>query len=189
MDKNDPKYESLKSRLIKMSRLAEIGDTNEALNARKAIERICLQYDISIEEILLEYQEQKWYEFDIGRSDIMLSLFAQCHGVVTGKGRLEYRKAKRISKIDVCLTAFEYAELKSMFAWHQSNYKSELKKMEDTLFQAYIYKHNLFRAKSDEDKENEEDTELTPKMLERIKRIIHMKQTLSDTHYHKMIEQ
>lgn len=76
-----------------------------------------------------------------------------------------------------------------MFAWHQSNYKSELKKIEDTLFQEYIHKHSLFRAKSDEDNENEEETELTPEMIERIKRILHMKQTLSDNHYYKMIEQ
>lgn len=172
-----------------MSRLAESGNTNEALNARNAIERICHQYDISIEEILLECQEQKWYEFDVGRSNTMLHLFAQCYMVVTDKRRMDYHKAKGSSKVDVCLTAFEYAELKSMFAWHQSNFKVELKKMEDTLFQAYIHKHRMFSSKPDKESKNEEDTELTPEMLERIKRILQMKQNLSDNHYRKMIEQ
>lgn len=193
MNKKDPKYESLKSKLIKLSRLADSGDTHEARNARLAVERICQQYGVSIDEILSDEQESKWYEFDIGRSSKMLALFAQCHGVVTGKRRLTYRRIPRSSKLDVCLTAFEYAELKSMFAWHQANYKAEREKTEETLFQAYIHKHNLFRAESESDEdteeEEEEEKELTPEMLDRIKRILLMKQTLSDTHYHKMIEQ
>lgn len=189
MDKNDPKYESLKSRLIKMSRLAESGDTNEARCARFQIERICLQYDISIDEILQEEQEKKWYEFEVGRAKVMLSLFAQCYMAVTGNRRMDYRQIKRSSKIQINLTAFEYAELKSMFDWHQSNYKAEQKKLEDTLFQAYIHKHSLFGNRSDEDSDDNDETELTPEMLERIRRIIHMKQTLSDTHYHKLLEQ
>lgn len=189
MENNDPQYIRLKSRLIKLSKLAESGDTYEPRNARLKIEQICSQYGISINDVLADEQEAKWYEFEIGRSKIMLSLFAQCHGVITGKKQMEYRKVPRSSKIDVCLTAFEYVELKSMFDWHQSNYKVELQKVEDDLFQAYIHKHNLFRAKSGEDNEDNEEAELTPEMLERIKRILQMKQTLSDNHYRKMIEQ
>ena len=49
MDKKDPKYESLKSKLLKLSMLADSGDTHEARNARYAIERLCSQYGISIE--------------------------------------------------------------------------------------------------------------------------------------------
>lgn len=189
MDKKDPKYESLKSKLLKLSRLADSGDTHEARNARYAIERLCNQYGISIEEITAEVQESKWYDFEVCRSKTMLSLFAQCYFSVTGKNRFEYRQIPGRSNVCVNLTAFEYAELKSMFAWHKSNYNAEHKKMEDTLFQAYIHKHGLFGAHSDDDWEDKEETKLTPELLERIRRIIHMKQTLSDTHYHKMIEQ
>lgn len=189
MDKKDPKYESLKSKLLKLSRLADSGDTHEARNARYAIERLCSQYGISIEEITAEVQESKWYDFEVGRSKTMLSLFAQCYFSVTGKKRLDYRQIPGRSKVSVNLTAFEYAELKSMFVWHKSNYNAEHKKMEDTLFQAYIHKHGLFCSHSDDDGEDKEETKLTPELIERIKRIIHMKQTLSDTHYHKMIEQ
>lgn len=119
----------------------------------------------------------------------MLSLFAQCYFSVTGKNRLDYRQIPGRSKVSVNLTAFEYAELKSMFVWHKSNYNAEHKKMEDTLFQAYIHKHGLFGSHSDDDGGEKEETKLTPELIERIRRIIHMKQTLSDTHYHKMIEQ
>lgn len=188
MNKNSPKYESLRSKLIKLSRFSDSGDTNETRNARFAIERLCSQYGVSVEEITSEVQESRWYEFDIGRSKFMLSLFAQCHGYITGKSSFEYLKVPRSSRIKAKLTAIEYAELKSMFDWHQANYKAELQKMEDTLFDAYIHKHNLFSSHSDNGGEKEE-VELTPEMLERIKRIIHMKQILSDNHYHKMIEQ
>lgn len=189
MNKKDPKYESLKNKLLKLSKLADSGDTHEARNARFAIERLCSQYDISIEEITAEVQESKWYDFEVGCSKTMLSLFAQCYFSVTGKRRLDYRQIPGRSKVEVCITAFEYAELKSMFFWHKSNYNAEHKKMEDTLFQAYIHKHGLFCSHSDDDGEEKEETTLTPELLERIRRILHMKQTLSDTHYHKMIEQ
>lgn len=66
MDKKDPKYESLKSKLLKLSRLADSCDTNEARNARYAIERLCSQYGISIEEITAEVQDSKWYDFEVG---------------------------------------------------------------------------------------------------------------------------
>lgn len=151
MDKKDPKYESLKSKLLKLSMLADSGDTHEARNARYAIERLCSQYGISIEEITAEVQESKWYDFEVGRSKTMLSLFAQCYFSVTGKNRLDYRQIPGRSKVSVNLTAFEYAELKSMFVWHKSNYNAEHKKMEDTLFQAYIHKHGLFGSHSDDD--------------------------------------
>lgn len=189
MDKKDPKYESLKNKLLKLSKLADSGDTHEARNARFAIERLCSQYDISIEEITAEVQESKWYGFEVGRSKTMLNLFAQCYFHVTGENRLNYRQIPGRSKVEVSLTAFEYAELKSMFDWHQSNYKAEQKKLEDTLFQAYIHKHSLFGKSSNKDSDENEETELTPEILERIRQIIHMKQTLSDTHYHKLLEQ
>lgn len=189
MDKKDPKYESLKSKLLKLSSLADSCDTHEARNARYAIEHLCSKYGISIEEITSEVQESKWYDFEVGRSKVMLSLFAQCYFSVTGKNRFNYRQIPGRSKVGVNLTSFEYAELKSMFAWHKSNYNAEHKKMEDTLFHAYIHKHGLFGAHSDDDGKDKEETKLTPELLERIRRIIHMKQTLSDTHYHKMIEQ
>lgn len=189
MDNKGPKYESIRSKLIKMSRLADSGDTHEAEAARFAIERICDQYDISIDDILSEDEESKWYEFNIGRSSKMLSLFCQCHGYVTGKSSMEYRRLPHSAVVEVCLTPFEYAELKSMFEWHRSNYKAEREKIESTLLDAYIHKHNLFRSSRDTDDSSNDELELTPEMLERIKRIIYMKQALSDTHYHKMIEQ
>lgn len=189
MDNKDPKYESLKSKLLKLLRFANSGDTHETRNARCAIERLCSQYGISIEEITAEDQESKWYDFEVGRSKTILSLFAQCFFCVTGKSRLAYRQISGRSKVSVNVTAFEYAELKSMFVWHKSNYNIEQKKMEDTLFQAYVHKHRLFGTHSDDDGEDREETKLTPELIERIKQIIYMKQSLSDTHYHKMIEQ
>lgn len=187
MDKKDPKYESLKSRLMKMYRLAESGDTHEAHTARLAIERICQQYGISIDDVLSECNERTWHEFNIGRSSIMLNLMVQCHGVVTGEKRMNYRQSPRSATIEVRLTAFEYAELKSMFEWHKANFKAEREKIVGTLYDAYIHKHNLFRTKSED--EQEDELELTPEMFERIRKILYMKQALSDTHYHKMIEQ
>lgn len=56
MDKKDPKYESLKSKLLKLSRLADSGDTNEARNARYAIERLCSQYGISSKKSLRKFK-------------------------------------------------------------------------------------------------------------------------------------
>ena len=55
-------YESLKKKLRKLQALAEQGYRGEAENARRAIERICEQYGLKIEDIL-DIETKRRYTF------------------------------------------------------------------------------------------------------------------------------
>lgn len=189
MEKSDPKYESIKSRLRKLHLYVAGGSENEARNARLAIERICCLHGLTIEEVLSEEQEKRWFKFEVGRSSVMLGLFAQCHGVVTGDSTLRYFKMRKTSVIEVQLTPMQGAELSNLFAWHQANFKRELKNMQSSLMDAYIHKHYLFRPATSSDTETDKKKDLTTEELDRIKKMLHLSQTLSDSHYHKMLEQ
>ena len=188
MEISDSKYESIKSRLRKLHLYVAGGSENEARNARLAIERLCSQYGLTIEEVLSDEQEKRWFKFEVGRSSVMLELFAQCHGVVTGDSTLRYCKTRKISVIEVQLTPMQGAELSNLFTWHQANFKRELKNMQSSLMDAYIHKHHLFRAATNDDAGTDRKKDLTPEEIERIKKMLHLSQTLSDSHYHKMIE-
>ena len=188
MNKNSNQYESIKQKLLKLQALAEKGYKGEAENAKRAIERICAQYGVTLEEVLCE-EKPKRYVFEIGRYKYMLTLFCQCHGVVTGKGQLSYIKRSR-NTIAVDLTPLQYAELSSLFEWHKANFLKDLAAMQDTIVEAYINKHNIFRTLSEEERAEREarEEELTPAKLRRLAAIMAMQGELGDNTYHKMLE-
>ena len=187
MDKNSNQYESIKQKLLKLQALAEKGYRGEADAAKRAIERICAQYGVTLEEVLCVDQPQR-YEFEIGRYKYMLTLFCQCHGVVTGIGQLSYYKRSR-NRIAVDLTPLQYAELSSLFEWHKANFLKDLAAMQDTIVEAYVNKHNIFRTLSEEEQAERDAREenLTPAKLRRIAAIIAMQSELGDNTYHKQL--
>ena len=62
--------------------------------------------------------------------------------------------------------------------------------MQDTIVEAYINKHNIFRTLSDEERAERDamDEELTPAKLRRIAAIMAMQSELGDNTYHKQLE-
>lgn len=188
MKKENNQYESIKQKLLKLHALAEKGYKGEAEAAKRAIERLCAQYGITLEDVLC-VEEPKRYEFEIGRYKYMLTLFVQCYGVVTGVGELSYFKRSR-NRIAVDLTPLQYAELSSLFEWHKANFLKDLAAMQDTIVEAYVNKHNIFRTPSKEEQAERDAREekLTPAKLRRIAAIIAMQSELGDNTYHKQLE-
>lgn len=188
MKKENNQYESIKQKLLKLHALAEKGYKGEAEAAKRAIERLCAQYGITLEEVL-SVEEPKRYEFEIGRYKYMLTLFVQCYGVVTGIGELSYFKRSR-NKIAVDLTPLQYAELSSLFEWHKANFLKDLAAMQDTIVEAYVNKHNIFRTLSEEEQAERDarGLELTPAKLHRLAAILAMQSELGDNRYHKQLE-
>lgn len=183
---SNKKYESIKAKLLKLQALAEKGCAGEAAAAKKAIERLCAQYGVSLADILSEQEETHKYIFDVGRRKYMLTLFCQLHGVVTGKHVMEYTKMAR-NKIRIELTAFQRAELSNLYEWHKANFKKDLQTMEDTIADAYIQKHNLYRQRGED--EEIPEVKLTAKELARLRAILAMQSQLGDNKYHKAIAQ
>lgn len=180
----EDKYESLKSKLRKLAALAERGVGGEAENARRLMEQICRAYGVSLDDVL-NFEEVKRYKFEIGRRKIDLELFMQCYAKVTGKRELSYRRFSR-SEISVELTAYQYAEISSLFSWHKENFKRDVENLLETLFLSYCQKHSLFREKSGD--EPEEEYQLTPEDIRKLIAAAALRDSLSDNSYCKLIE-
>ena len=65
--------ESIKDKLRKLAALAERGMEGEAANAKRAIERICQQYGIRLEDMLEE--DKKLYNIRVVRNHMLRQLF------------------------------------------------------------------------------------------------------------------
>lgn len=180
----DEKYESLKSKLRKLAALAERGVGGEAENARRLLEQICREHGVSLDEIL-NVEERKRYRFEIGRHKIDLNIFMQCYSRVTGEKRMSYYRESR-SAISVELTAYQYAEISSLFEWHKVNFQRDVENQMELLFQAYCSKHRLFSERSDDDKD--EELSLSPEDIRKLFAINALRDTLNDNSYYKMIE-
>lgn len=180
---NNKQYESIIKKLKKLQALAEQGYRGEAEAAKLAIERLCAQYGVTLEEILTEEKIQR-YEFEIGRYEYFKTLFVHCHSYLTGKKTLSYYQRSR-SLIAVDLTPMQYAELSNLFEWHKANFLQDLKEMQNTILEAYLNKHDLF---SHSDNEDVSPKEYSASDLRRAMAIMAMQDQLNDNKYHKMLE-
>lgn len=183
MTANREQYESLKKKLQKLQALAERGYQGEAENARRAIERICEQYGVKLEDVL-DIATKHSYTFEIGRSKDMMNLLVRCISTICDIKGMTYSKPSR-SSVRVELTALQYADVLSLFNWHKANYERELAEFRRTFMGAYIGKHDLY---TDRERKGSDDKELTPDDIERIRRVWKMREAMSDNTYHKQLE-
>lgn len=178
-------YESIKSKLKKLLALAEGGVDGEAHNARILLERQCKQYGVSIDE-LLDSDKKEWYEIEIGQRKIDLNLFTQCYCYITGKHSVPYKKISK-SIVAVELTAYECAELRSMFTWHKENLRKDLENLIETLFISYCSKHNIM-SQTRKEPEDRPRKSLTREEFNRLKAALALQDTLNDNSYFKQLE-
>lgn len=175
-------YESIKNKLKKLLALSEQGVQGEAGNARRLLEKLCKEHGVSIEELMDENQV-KPYQFDIGRDSFYKALFVQCYCKVTKKRFLEYHRESR-SRISAEMTALQYAELVSLFEWHKANFNKDLEDMKRNILLAYCRKHRLHSDIKPEDKTG---IELTREEKERLLKVMCIQETLGDSQYHKLL--
>lgn len=176
-------FESLRDKLLKLQALVERGFGGEAENARRAIERICKQYGLKLEDVL-DVETKHEYRFEIGKGKDMMNLFVRCVSMVCDIKGMQYYKPTR-SSICIEVTAMQYADISSLFNWHLANYKHELDDFRQSFLDAYILKHNLY---FDTERNGTSNKELTKEDVERIRRIINMRNAMNDKTYHKQIE-
>lgn len=183
MTVNSEQFESLKSKLQKLQALAERGYNGEAVNARRAIERICQQYGVRVEDVL-DIETKHRYTFEIGRGKDMMNLFLRCLSMICDTTEMTYSQPTR-SSIRIELTALQYADISSLFNWHKTNYQHEFDEFKRTFLSAYVGKHSLF---FDSEKNGNRDREITVEDIERLRRMWKMQDAMSDNAYHKQLE-
>lgn len=185
MKKNSKEYESLLTKLKKLMALADKGVAGEAKNARHLLEKLCNQYDINIEE-LLDIDTKHSYTFEIGKAKDMMQLFFLCLDKVADIEGMKYIQPTR-SSICIEVTAMQRAELLSLFNWHKANYLHELEEIKENFMSAYIDKHNLY-YKHIEKTNNSSIEELADEDIARIRRVLAMRESMTDNYYHKQLE-
>ena len=82
------------------------------------------------------------------------------------------------------MTAIQYAEMVSLFAWHKANFDNDLEEMKRNILLAYCRKHHLYSNVDSDD-----CRELTAEEKERLLKIMYMQESLNDNKYHKLLEQ
>lgn len=183
MKQENPKYENIKCKLSKLLALADRGIQGEAENAKRAIERICEEYGINIEDFFDTNKINK-YVFEIGRSKDMIHLFIRCISSVYDIKNMTYRQVSR-SSIELELTSMQYAEILSLFNWHKGNYERELKELKRNFMLAYAGKHNLYFAKERDSSRNID--ELSKEELQRLYKIWKLRESMSNHTYRKQL--
>lgn len=182
---SNDKYESIVSKLRKLHALVVGGTPGEARNAQRLLDKLCAEYGITLDEIL-DQESKKWYEFFVGGKKIIQKLFFQCYYKISNSNKISYRqRGTERARLRVELTAYEYAEIKSLFEWHKANFQRDLDNVLKALFDAYCVKHALHSTRSNED---EDDLHLTEEDIKRIIAMQAMREALNDNTYCKLIE-
>lgn len=181
-------YETIKSKILKLRELALRGELEEAKNAQRRLDHMLSKYNLSLDKILAEKENKKERVFII--SSFFSKLFFQCIFQVLNLSSLSYKESKK-GHYYIEMTELEYAEVISLFEWHKKNYKREYDMMIKSFFTAYVQKHEIWRRTEPTDEELEElknnkDNEID---YDEIRRIIALKNFMSDNRYVKMIEE
>lgn len=143
----EEKYESFKQKILKLNELALRGEEGEAINARKAMVRLCSTLGVNLEDILNESEQKKEYVFNVGCDHLLKELFFMCSEKILGDGEIWYKEKN--SHISLELTPSQYAELFTYFDFHKENFKKELKATRKRLLLAYLLKHNIYVSNDD----------------------------------------
>lgn len=188
MNNEDQSFESIKNKLRKLQALAEKGYKGEAEAAKRMLDKLCKQYGVSIEDIL-DQEKKSNYRFEIGKGKIWFRLFMQCYANVTGNKELRYYRESSSVIRGVELTAYQFAEISNLFFWHKTNLKKDIEKTQLLVFEAYVQKHRIFRDRSnDPEEEEDEEMEDNPIDFAHLQALMMMMANLNDNRYHKQIE-
>jgi len=172
--------ERIRDRLLKIKRLAESGETHEAANARMHLEAMLAKYGMTIADLSEDERTQRVFEY--GSMDELTLLALVCCGIVGEKRTTEAKYKPKARQFFIDLTAYEYAELRSMFDWHRTNFRKEKRKLMKTFCDAYIIKHNLCTSNEDA-----APRELTADERRQVVEAIRLSDSLSDVYYRKQI--
>lgn len=88
----EEKYESFKQKILKLNELALRGEEGEAINARKAMVRLCSTLGVNLEDILNESEQKKEYVFNVGCDHLLKELFFMCSEKILGDGEIWYKE-------------------------------------------------------------------------------------------------
>lgn len=171
----------IKSKLKKILTLAEIGVDGEKLLAKEKLTQLLVDYDLTLEDLQQEKIEKRIFKGITTKK--LLELFIYICGTVKNVTSVTYYKRERTECIIECTEA-EEQEIKNLFEWHKKNMQEELEKVFEDFFAAYCSKHHLY-PEQDDDEDSDEEKSID---IEKLMRIMSLKENMSDKTFCKRIE-
>lgn len=178
-------YEKVIDKVRKLQALVERGVDGEALAAKRALEKLCLEHNVDIDELFSEKKESRYFKLPFYDQFARTILFQVCANV-TGQKTISYHTGQYKNEIYLDLTNSQYLEIQSMYEFFFAQWKKEKKHLLETLINAFINKHNIFS--NVEDDEPKEEEPMTPERWKKIMEISALMDNLEDVSYHKRIE-
>lgn len=140
-------------KLRKIEKLAKLGVGGERQNAARMLGDLLCQYGLTLDDL----SEEKEYRINY-RTIWEKKLLFQIYAKVTGSSRISYSRHKDKTGIFFKLNTVQYIDFMAMYDAYRPALKTEM----ETLFSAFLSKHNIF-APPDEDDEkgkcNQEESE------------------------------
>ena len=175
--------DEVKAKLRKILALADSGVDGERLAAKNKLQKLLLEYGLTLED-LADDGEENVYVFHNIRNKIEQKLWAHVCFKVKDVHSIEFHSSGKTKRVFTCTEA-QANEIAQLYKWHKSNFKKELSKVTEELMTAYIMKHNLHSETPIEDNESDHDK---PVDLARLTRIMMYQSHMSNDTYHKALE-
>jgi len=166
--------EKKKALLLKLKALAERGEGGEKINAEETLKRLMVRYGYTAEELESEEKVECVFRYrTIRERKLLLQILLK----VTNESDVSFfKRGKEQNKARSMLTAEQSMEVEMLFDFYRHLYVKE----ENTLFVAFVQKHNLFKVM-------DEDDEPTEVSKEEWKKIAAMASGMDDASPHRQI--
>lgn len=153
----------LKDKLRKILELAERGVDGERNNAKQMLQDLMAKYGVTLEELTSPQVKRYWlrYKYPFERSLILqiLGFVLDCNTLGTYK-----RTAKKAVGID--LTPLQHRTFQEYWDTYRKPLTDEVMKYIDSVFSAYIAKHQLFSSQPGKAQE------MTEEEIERLRQVM-----------------
>ena len=173
--------DSLKFKLQKLLTLSKRGIDGEKLNAEVLLNKLLKKHNVSLSQIESEEKQMRFYSYTSPETrQILVNIIGHVSNTP------EIYGVKKHKDLAVEVTDYEDIQIQEMKDFHFSNFRKERQKILQDLASAYIHKHDIFRESSTE---NEEPANKKPVDWEAIKRMLNLKNSLSDVSFRKSLNQ
>lgn len=172
----------IKERLLKMYALATQGIDGERDAAQKLLNENLKKYNLNMSDLIdsdSEINEIYWF---VVKDKYQRNLLQQLYGTFVEKKPhfSSYTRKNQKYSIGLKMTKSQNIELTLMYDFYLNQWKKEVEKQKNILFQAFISKHNLSLSYADYDKMSDED-------LKFAKKVWFMMNDLDDVLFNKQI--
>lgn len=123
-------------RLRKIEKLANCGVDGERENAVRMLRDLLSQHGLTLEDLSEENKKEYWLNY---RTIWEKKLLCQIYAKITGSSQIRYSKLKGKTGMFFKLGVAQYIDFMAMY----DAYRPALKKEMETLFMAFVSKHNI----------------------------------------------